>query len=166
LPAAIVILDMLSRAIVMSRYASAQSGDPPAAGAIGMKARTTAKPLKNPINLAKSPVHFASTGSIEPVLQRGPAHPGVEGRLAGEARMTKSPPHAGEMHPDGDELLYLIEGAVDLVLDAETGERRLALDPGQAFVVPRGVWHRVIVKKPCRLLYFTPGRSQVRWKRA
>ncbi len=133
-----------------------------------MKAKTTAKPIKNPINLAKSPVHFTPAGSIEPVVQRGPAHPGVEGRLAGEARMTKSPPHAGEMHPDGDELLYLIEGAVDVVLDDETdetGERRFALDSGNAFVVPQGVWHRVIVKEPCRLLYFTPGRSQVRWKR-
>lgn len=133
-----------------------------------MKATTTAKPFKNPIDLAKSRVHFTPTGSIEPVVQRGPAHGGVAGRLAGEARMTKSPPHAGEMHPDGDELLYLIEGAVEVVLDdenKETGERRLALDPGHAFVVPRGVWHRVIVKEPCRLLYFTPGRSQVRWKR-
>lgn len=44
-----------------------------------MKATTTARPIKNPINLAKSPVHFTPTGSIEPVVQRGPAHPGVEG---------------------------------------------------------------------------------------
>jgi mannose-6-phosphate isomerase-like protein (cupin superfamily) len=80
--------------------------------------------------------------------------------------MTKAPPHAGEMHPDGDELLYLVEGAVDLVLDEEAGELCRSLQPGQAFVVPRGVWHRVIIKEPCRLLYFTPGRSQVRWKRS
>ena len=130
-----------------------------------MKAKTSAKPLKNPINLSKSPVRFTPTGSIEAVAQRGRAHPGVEGRLAGEARMTRNPPHAGEMHPDGDELLYLVEGAVDIVLDEETGERCLSLQPGQAFVVPCGVWHRVMVKEPCCLLYFTPGRSQVRWKR-
>ena len=24
--------------------------------------------------------------------------------------MSKNPPHAEEMHPDGDELLYLVEG--------------------------------------------------------
>jgi len=123
------------------------------------------KQLKSPINLSKSPVEFTSSGSIEPVAQRGRAHPGVKGRLAGEARMTRNPPHAGEMHPDGDELLYLVKGAVDMILDEEAGERRLSLQPGQAFVVPRGVWHRVIVKEPCCLLYFTPGRSQVRWKR-
>jgi mannose-6-phosphate isomerase-like protein (cupin superfamily) len=80
--------------------------------------------------------------------------------------MSKNPPHAGEMHPDGDELLYLVEGAMDVVLDEEAGERCLSLQPGQAFVVPCGVWHRVMIREPCRLLYFTPGRSRVRWKRS
>jgi mannose-6-phosphate isomerase-like protein (cupin superfamily) len=65
--------------------------------------------------------------------------------------MTKNPPHAGEMHPDGDELLYLVDGAVDIILDEAAGERCLGLQPGQAFVVPCGVWHRVMVKEPCRL---------------
>ena len=100
-----------------------------------MKAKTMAKPLKNPINLSKSPVRFTPTGSIEPVAQRGRAHPGVE-------------------------------GAVDIVLDEETGERCLSLQSGQAFVVPCGVWHRVMGKEPCCLLYFTPGRSRIRWKRS
>jgi len=44
-----------------------------------MKAKTMAKPLKNPINLSKSPVRFTPTGSIEPVAQRGRAHPGASG---------------------------------------------------------------------------------------
>ena len=86
-----------------------------------MKAKPITKILKSPINLSKSPVHFTPTGSIEPVAQECRAHPVVEGRLAGEARMTKNPPHAGEMHPDGDELLYLVEGASDVVLDEEAG---------------------------------------------
>lgn len=130
-----------------------------------MKAKKRVKPLKSPLDLSRSPLHFAPTGLIVPVVQRGRAHPGVEGRLAGEARMTKNPPHAGEMHPDGDELLYLVDGAVDVILDEAAGERCLGLQPGQAFVVPCGVWHRVMVKEPCRLLYFTPGRSRVRWHR-
>jgi len=115
-----------------------------------------------PIDLSKNPVQFTAEGSIEQVVQKGQAHPAVAGRLAGEARMTKSPPHGGEMHPDGDELLILVEGEVDVVLDDEDGERVTALSPGDAFVVPRRTWHRVIVKSPCRLLHFTPGRSQVR----
>jgi mannose-6-phosphate isomerase-like protein (cupin superfamily) len=69
------------------------------------------------------------------------------------------------MHPDGDELLYLVEGAVDVILDTKDGERCVSLEPKQAFVVPRGVWHRVEVKQPSCLLHFTPGRNRVRWKR-
>jgi mannose-6-phosphate isomerase-like protein (cupin superfamily) len=114
------------------------------------------------IDLSKNPVQFVDGGGIEPVVQKGRAHPAVAGRLAGEARMTKSPPHGGEMHPDGDELLILVEGEVDVVLDEDGGESIVPMRPGDAFVVPRAVWHRVIVKSPCRLLHFTPGRSQVR----
>ena len=70
--------------------------------------------------------------------------------------MSTSPPHGGEMHPDGDELLFLVEGAIDIALDKEAGEQVVPLDTGQAFVVPRGIWHRIIVKEPCRLLLLHP----------
>lgn len=123
------------------------------------------KPPADPFDLGATLVHATPTGSIESRPARGRAHPSVEGWLAGEARMTKSPPHQGEMHPDGDELLYLIEGSVDVALDEEAGERVVALAAGSAFVVPRGICHRVIVNEPCRLLHFTPGRSQVRRRR-
>jgi mannose-6-phosphate isomerase-like protein (cupin superfamily) len=119
-------------------------------------------PRSAAIDLSKNPVQFTAEGSIEPVVQKGRAHPAVAGLLAGEARMTKSPPHGGEMHPDGDELLILVEGEIDVVLDEEDEQIVVPLTPGEAFVVPRGMWHRVIVKSPCRLLHFTPGRSQVR----
>jgi hypothetical protein len=42
-------------------------------------------------------------------------------------------------HPDG-ELLHLVDGAVDIILDEAAGERCLGLQPGQAFVVPCGVF--------------------------
>src|SRR3954470_11718358 len=109
---------------------------------------------------------LAEDGSIEVLPSKGPAHPSVAGRLAGEARMSKSPPHGGEMHPDGDELLYLVEGEIGVALDEQTGETIISLSAGDAFVVPRGTWHRVLVKTPCRLLFFTPGRSQVRRRQA
>jgi mannose-6-phosphate isomerase-like protein (cupin superfamily) len=43
-----------------------------------------------------------------------------------------------EMHPRGDEGLYLLRGAVDVVLDEPAGERAFALRGGQACLVPRG----------------------------
>jgi mannose-6-phosphate isomerase-like protein (cupin superfamily) len=66
------------------------------------------------------------------------------------------------MRPDGDELLYLVEGAIDVALDEPGGGAQVvSLARGQAFVVPRGIWHRVLVREPCRLLFFTAGESKI-----
>ena len=67
------------------------------------------------------------------------------------------------MHPDGDELLYLVSGRIDVILedggDVETvGVQRVeALQAGDAILVPRGVWHRVDVREPSHLVHVTPG---------
>ena len=61
-----------------------------------------------------------------------------------------------EMHPSGDELLYLLTGAIDIVLDEPGGERTLVLQGGQACLVPQGVWHRLILRQPSNLLFITP----------
>jgi quercetin dioxygenase-like cupin family protein len=61
------------------------------------------------------------------------------------------------MHPDGDELLYLISGAVSVVLELPDATQTLKLVPGQAVIVPKGVWHRVLINEPSRLVHLTPG---------
>ncbi len=71
--------------------------------------------------------------------------------------MTRNAPHAGELHPDGDELLFLVSGKVTVVLEDADPPRELELGPGQAVVVPRGVWHRVVLKEPSQILHITPG---------
>ena len=86
----------------------------------------------------------------------------VDGFTVGAPIMTESAPHRGELHPDGDELLYLISGRVSVVLDdgdQETVgvETTSELAPGQAFVVPQGVWHRVVVHEPSHFVHITPG---------
>jgi mannose-6-phosphate isomerase-like protein (cupin superfamily) len=71
--------------------------------------------------------------------------------------MRRNPPHAGEVHPDGDEILYLISGGVDVILEEADGDRTVSVKPGQAVVVPQGVWHRVELREPSHLLFITPG---------
>ena len=44
-----------------------------------------------------------------------------------------------EMHPNGDELVYLLSGSADLVLDRPEGLTTLPLRGSAAVVVPRGV---------------------------
>ncbi len=62
-----------------------------------------------------------------------------------------------EVHPDGDEIVMLLSGAVDLVLDEPDGERVVALRDRAACVVPRGVWHTADVHGPGEALHITRG---------
>jgi mannose-6-phosphate isomerase-like protein (cupin superfamily) len=64
-----------------------------------------------------------------------------------------------EVHPGGDELLYLLAGAIDVVLDEPDGELTVRLEGGRACLVPRGVWHRLILRQPSDLLFVTPTRG-------
>ncbi len=64
-----------------------------------------------------------------------------------------------EMHPRGDEALYLLRGAVDVILDEPAGERAFRLRGGQACLVPRGIWHRLVLRRPSDLLFITPVRG-------
>ena len=56
-------------------------------------------------------------GTSEVVSSRGgPVR--VDGYTVGVVpHMDHPPPHRGELHPDGDELLYLVSGRVEVVLD-------------------------------------------------
>jgi quercetin dioxygenase-like cupin family protein len=78
------------------------------------------------------------------------------GRLMGSTGQNADWNH-WERHPAGDEILVLLSGELELVLDTERGEERASLKAGQTFIVPKGVWHRGIVKKPGQLMFLTPG---------
>lgn len=62
-----------------------------------------------------------------------------------------------EMHPAGDELVMLLSGKVDMVLELPEGEKVVPLKPQHTVVVPRGVWHRAIVHEPGDALFITRG---------
>ena len=63
-----------------------------------------------------------------------------------------------EMHPVGEEVLYLLSGALDLVLQhGNEPTRTVQLRSGTAFIVPRGNWHRGVVRSPYVMLSITYG---------
>ena len=70
--------------------------------------------------------------------------------------MAHDAPHGGEVHPDGDEILYVISGKVRVVGDSEP-DAPVELGPGDACIVPRGEWHRVKIVEPTQLIHITPG---------
>lgn len=80
----------------------------------------------------------------------------VDGVTFGVATMSENSPHGGEMHPDGDEVLYLIAGRARVVF-LDTDDDDIEMQPGDGLVVPKGVWHRVDILEPCQIVYLTPG---------
>jgi hypothetical protein len=65
-----------------------------------------------------------------------------------------------ERHPTGDELLHVLEGEVEIVVQAEVGPVRTKVSAGSVFVVPRGLWHRHDVRERLVELYVTPGATE------
>ena len=62
-----------------------------------------------------------------------------------------------EMHPEGDEFVYLLSGEATFVLDGPAGPTRIPLRDRAAVVVPQGVWHTAEVTAPSRMLFVTLG---------
>jgi mannose-6-phosphate isomerase-like protein (cupin superfamily) len=51
----------------------------------------------------------------------------------------------------------LLSGAVTIVLEEPSGQRGLPLKAGEAFVVPKGVWHTFVVAEAGDLIFATSG---------
>jgi quercetin dioxygenase-like cupin family protein len=78
------------------------------------------------------------------------------GMVVSIMEMNVDAPHDGEMHPDGDEVIYVLEGQfrVRLGVDDPT---YLEVAAGHGIVIPKGVWHKIHILAPCRLVTVTPG---------
>ena len=69
-----------------------------------------------------------------------------------------------ERHPDGDELLHVLDGEVDVTVLGDDGTRHVVVPAGSIFVCPRGLWHRQLPRPSVTMLYGTPSRTtEVSW---
>jgi mannose-6-phosphate isomerase-like protein (cupin superfamily) len=85
-----------------------------------------------------------------------------QGRLLMVTHQSGAMPH-WEMHPAGDELLYLLSGKIDVVLERNRSEEAVCLTARTAVIVPQGVWHTLRIHEPGDLLSITRGEgTQVR----
>jgi mannose-6-phosphate isomerase-like protein (cupin superfamily) len=83
----------------------------------------------------------------------------ADGWLVTAYDMTEDMPSA-EMHPEGDELHYLVSGNLDLVLEHDDDANEvLDLAAGESAVVEKGVWHRFVVREPGHGIAITFGRG-------
>ncbi len=60
-----------------------------------------------------------------------------------------------EIHPLGDEILFLASGEVAVTLEEAKTHRVINLREGEACVVPRGTWHRVDAVHAGELVFVT-----------
>lgn len=85
----------------------------------------------------------------------------VDGRLIMSFELAEDMSH-WEMHPAGDEILLALSGRMAVVLQGATDgdpDESFALKAGEAFVVPRGRWHRLNVIEPGEVVFMTPGEG-------
>ena len=80
-----------------------------------------------------------------------------QGRLF-SAHAFSEPWPVWERHPAGEEVVFLLSGSVDLVLE-ENGQRRTIrlTRRGEYVLVPKGVWHTAIASEPVTMIFITPG---------
>lgn len=64
-----------------------------------------------------------------------------------------------EVHPNGDEIHTCVDGAMTAVLEHPEGYETIDFDAGQSCLVPSGVWHRLVARKPSRIVSLTFGEG-------
>ncbi len=115
-----------------------------------------------PLQPQNTYVHLADNGSATELaakdfwstLAASGAYDG--GWLISEYAFTQDWPN-WEMHPEGDELVYLLAGSLDLLIEKDGEVSTITLNGSGAAVVPRGLWHTAKVREPSRMLHVTRG---------
>lgn len=82
----------------------------------------------------------------------------AEGLTVGMTTMESSPPHQGECHNDGDEIIIVVSGKVSVTSDINAKEG-IELTAGESCIIPKGVWHKVNVIEKAQLVYITPNSN-------
>ena len=112
--------------------------------------------------LVGSAVHVPPAGHA--LLLQGEAltaHPQhlPEGYLLGVFEVSVSAdvhPDMWEMHPAGDEVLVMLSGELEVEYSDELHRDTSSLEAGHGMLMPTGVWHRLRLREPGRLLVLSP----------
>ena len=112
------------------------------------------------VDLATTVLGLRHDGVVRRMLpsQGGPPKR-LDGHTIGLGMITADnlPPHAGERHPDGDEILLMVSGCIDVHLELAEGVQTVRIGPGESLVVPQGIWHLIDCVEPGQLVNITHG---------
>jgi len=136
---------------------------------LAMSASFTTTTGPTAVDLATHHLGFDWGGTVRAHEQRGAGHD-ADWRLALFHGDTDADVHADhwERHPEGDEAVCCLGGALRLHLRADrpaAPDEVVRLLPGQGTIVPRNRWHRVELDEPSDLLVVTTRRGTQRERR-
>ena len=109
-----------------------------------------------PVDVSRFTFNIADDYSVASISNSNGAPEQFSGINVGIVTMETDPPHAGEIHRDGDEIIYLISGALRIESDSNPNES-LRLEAGESCIIKQGEWHKVYVIEKAQLVYITPG---------
>jgi len=69
-----------------------------------------------------------------------------------------------EMHPAGDEVLLMLTGELDVEYSDGSCRATSTLESGRGVVMPKGVWHRLLLREPGLLMALSPSHG-TQWSR-
>ena len=64
-----------------------------------------------------------------------------------------------EMHPNGEEIVYLLTGSMDLILDKDGNQEIIELRGKGSVIIPQNTWHTAKVFEPSNMLIITLGKD-------
>ncbi|MBU3025194.1 cupin domain-containing protein [Zobellia galactanivorans] len=74
----------------------------------------------------------------------------------------QSHPDYWEIHPSGDELILIVEGKIEVeylddqvsdpAINQSTKKTKRTITGGQAIIIPKGHWHRLILKEASQIV--------------
>lgn len=109
-----------------------------------------------PVDASRYSFHIKKDLSIAAQERKSGPPERIDGMTLGIITMENDAPHGGEVHPDGDEILYVISGKLRVTGDSSTAEP-LVLESGAACIIKKSEWHKVEVLEKTQLMHITPG---------
>ena len=124
---------------------------------------------KDGFSLAENFIHLQEGTNAVPVpvgpefwTTIGERHDLMEGRLVGLVHIDNANEiTTKEMHPEGDEILLVQKGRMDVILFHGAEEEVVPLKAGDWALIPKGRWHTARVHEPTDLIFITPGKGTV-----
>jgi mannose-6-phosphate isomerase-like protein (cupin superfamily) len=113
----------------------------------------------SPVDVSRYSLHIHRDLSASTSIRKPGPPERIDGMTVGIVTLTDDalPPHRGEVHPDGDEILYVITGRLRVTGESEP-TAAVEVGPGEACIVGKGEWHRVtLLESPTQLIHITPG---------